>query len=255
MKCYDVAKSKNALVIYVYNCTDRGRGSSVGMATRYGLEGPGIECRWRRAFPHLSDRPWGPTSSCTMGTGSFPGGKGGRGVTLTTHPHLVPRSRKSRVIPLLPLWVHVACYRVKPYLTAPIIPFAKLLFFNKNLLTNTDVRFIHVSNPGLGFDRPLGFLEVQAPRLHDNRHTNEVNFSALCTGRLYPQVNNPDTYSCYCQSQLQNHSVAGRMMSLNNSNYTIGNRTRNLPACSSLFYSCCSVKPILAVWVYILTVT
>jgi len=23
---------------------------------------------------------------------AFPGGKGGRGVTLTTHPHLVPRS-------------------------------------------------------------------------------------------------------------------------------------------------------------------
>jgi hypothetical protein len=31
--------------------------------------------------------------SCTMGTGGpFPGVKRGRGVTLTTHPHLVPRS-------------------------------------------------------------------------------------------------------------------------------------------------------------------
>jgi hypothetical protein len=34
---------------------------------------------------------------CPMGTaGSFPGVKRGRGVTLTTHPHLVPRSRMSR---------------------------------------------------------------------------------------------------------------------------------------------------------------
>jgi hypothetical protein len=36
-------------------------------------------------------------ASCTMGTGSpFPGAKRGRGMTLTTHPHLVPRSRMSR---------------------------------------------------------------------------------------------------------------------------------------------------------------
>jgi hypothetical protein len=36
-------------------------------------------------------------ASCTMGTGDpFPGTKSGRDVTLTTHPHLVPRSRMSR---------------------------------------------------------------------------------------------------------------------------------------------------------------
>ena len=28
--------------------------SSVGIATRHGLDGPGIESRWRRDFPHLS---------------------------------------------------------------------------------------------------------------------------------------------------------------------------------------------------------
>ena len=39
-----------------------------------------------------------------MGTGSFPGVKSGRGVTLTPHPLLVPWSRKSRAIPLFPLW-------------------------------------------------------------------------------------------------------------------------------------------------------
>jgi hypothetical protein len=38
-----------------------------------------------------------------MGTGSFPGLKSGRGVTLTPHPLLVPWSRKGRAIPLLPL--------------------------------------------------------------------------------------------------------------------------------------------------------
>ena len=31
-----------------------GRGSSVGIATPYGLGGPGIESRWGRDFPHPS---------------------------------------------------------------------------------------------------------------------------------------------------------------------------------------------------------
>jgi hypothetical protein len=39
-----------------------------------------------------------------MSTGSFPGVKSGRGVTLTPHPLLVPWSRKGRAITLLPLW-------------------------------------------------------------------------------------------------------------------------------------------------------
>ena len=43
-------------------------------------------------------------ASCTMGTGSFPEVKSGRGVTLTPHHLLVPWSRKSRGKPLLPLW-------------------------------------------------------------------------------------------------------------------------------------------------------
>ena len=48
--------------------------------------------------------PGAHPASCTMGTGSFPGVKSGRGVTLTPHPLLVSWSRKSRAIPLLPLW-------------------------------------------------------------------------------------------------------------------------------------------------------
>jgi hypothetical protein len=40
--------------------------------------------------------PGAHPASCTMGTGSFPGVKSGRSVTLTPHPLLVPRS-KNRV--------------------------------------------------------------------------------------------------------------------------------------------------------------
>ena len=41
-------------------------------------------------------------ASCTMGNGYFPGIKSDRGVRLTTHSLLVPWSRKSRAISLLP---------------------------------------------------------------------------------------------------------------------------------------------------------
>ena len=35
--------------------------SSVGIATRYGQDGPGFEPRWGRDFPHLSRPAVGPT--------------------------------------------------------------------------------------------------------------------------------------------------------------------------------------------------
>jgi hypothetical protein len=71
-----------------------GPGSSVGIATGYGLDGPGIESRWGARFsaPIQTD-PGAHPASCTMGTGSFPGVESGRGVTLTPHPLLVPRSK------------------------------------------------------------------------------------------------------------------------------------------------------------------
>ena len=39
-----------------------GRDSSVDIATRYGLDGPGIESQWVLEFRTCPDRPWGPTS-------------------------------------------------------------------------------------------------------------------------------------------------------------------------------------------------
>jgi hypothetical protein len=38
-----------------------GRNSSAGIATRYGLDGPEIELRWGRNFPHPSRLVLGPT--------------------------------------------------------------------------------------------------------------------------------------------------------------------------------------------------
>ena len=68
-----------------------GPGSVVGIATSYGLDGPGIESRWGARFSAtVQTGPGAHPASCTMGTGSSLGVKGGRGVRLTPHPLLVP---------------------------------------------------------------------------------------------------------------------------------------------------------------------
>ena len=71
-----------------------GPGSVVGIATGYGLDGPGIESRWGRGVSRFSapfqPGPGAHPVSRTMGTGSFSGVKSVRVVTLTPHPLLVP---------------------------------------------------------------------------------------------------------------------------------------------------------------------
>ena len=59
-----------------------GRDSLVGIATRYGLDGPGIESRWEMRFSAtVQTGPEAYPASYTMGTGFFPGVKRpGRGV-------------------------------------------------------------------------------------------------------------------------------------------------------------------------------
>ena len=48
------------------------RDSSVGIATRYGLDGPGIESRWRaRFFAPVQTGSEAHPASYKMGTGSF----------------------------------------------------------------------------------------------------------------------------------------------------------------------------------------
>jgi len=79
-------------------------GSSVGIETELRAGRSGNEFRWGRDFPPLQTGPGAHPTSYTMDTGSFPGVKCGRSVLLITHRLLVPRSWKSRVIPLSVLW-------------------------------------------------------------------------------------------------------------------------------------------------------
>ena len=64
-------------------------GSVVGIATGYGLDGPGIESPWGLSSAPVQTGPGAHPASYTMGTGSFPGVKSDRSVTLTPHPLLV----------------------------------------------------------------------------------------------------------------------------------------------------------------------
>jgi hypothetical protein len=67
-------------------------------------------------FRTVQTGPGAHLASCTMSTGSFPGVESGRGVTLTPHSLLVPRSKKqSRAIRLLFLRAFVACKKGETY--------------------------------------------------------------------------------------------------------------------------------------------
>jgi hypothetical protein len=53
----------------------RGPGSLAGIATGYGLGGPGLESRRGDIFRTCPDRPWGPPSLLYNWYRVFPGGK------------------------------------------------------------------------------------------------------------------------------------------------------------------------------------
>ena len=67
-----------------------GPGSSVGIATVYGLDGPGSNPGGGEISLTCPDRLWGPPSLLYNGYRVFPGVKSGRGVTLTPRPLLIP---------------------------------------------------------------------------------------------------------------------------------------------------------------------
>ena len=74
----------------------KGRDSPVGIATSYGLDGPGIESRWQARFSApVQNGPGAHQASYTMDTGSFPEVKQqGRGVD---HPPPFSAEIKERV--------------------------------------------------------------------------------------------------------------------------------------------------------------
>jgi hypothetical protein len=83
---------------------------------------------------------------------------------------------------------------------------------------------------GVREQKRLNTAGLRLPDLKTSAHKGRL--SALRTGRLYPPRK-------YCRYSFLLH--AGRTMSMKNSNDTIGNRTRDLPACSQ--DNCATANP------------
>ena len=99
---YFIPSSSRFFLTYTMQMS--GPGSSVGIATDYGLDGPGMESRWGRDFPHLSTPDLEPTQPPERWVTGFSRGKERPGRDADPSPLPVPWSRKSRVIPPLALW-------------------------------------------------------------------------------------------------------------------------------------------------------
>ena len=116
------------IIFYLFCLFLSGPGSSVGIATELRPGRSGIESGWGRGFPPFQTGPGAHAVSCKMGTGSFPGVKCGRSVLLTTHPLQVPRSCKSRAIPLLTLWATPGLQRDCLFLRAFLFFYEPIIF-------------------------------------------------------------------------------------------------------------------------------
>jgi hypothetical protein len=76
LKSHHLPVNRRISIILWHHRRICGLGNSVGIATGYGLDGPGIESRWGiRFFANFQTGPGAHPASCTMGTGSFPGVK------------------------------------------------------------------------------------------------------------------------------------------------------------------------------------
>jgi len=103
----------------------------------------------------------GHPASCTMGTGSSPGVKSGRGVTLTPHHLLVPWSWKSRAIPLLPLWA--------------VRPVQSLSACTRVHFTFLPIRF-HVGTSKTSLEQSVNlYTKMMAKHISQNRVSDRCN--------------------------------------------------------------------------------
>jgi hypothetical protein len=89
-----VPNSLNTKIFSFLRVLSVDRESSVGIATRYGLDGPEIESRWGARFTTpVKIGPRAHSASYAMGVGSFPWIKR-PGLGVDHPPHLAPMLKK-----------------------------------------------------------------------------------------------------------------------------------------------------------------
>ena len=90
------------------------------------------------------------------------------------------------------------------------------------------------------------FQDVEAPRFHDNRHMEVISLSALRTGRLLPSQNILLAFiSVRVWVEPRTIARPEGLLTKKNFNDTIGNRSRELPACSvSASSNCTTACPV-----------
>jgi hypothetical protein len=79
-----------------------------------------------------------------------------------------------------------------------------------------------------------GPLDPRIWKLSDFKTMKMVRLSVLSTGHLYPLENIPGTQCFGGLNRPQGHSPPRRFMKIKNSTNKIGNRNRDLPACSAV---------------------
>jgi hypothetical protein len=80
--------------------------------------------------------------------------------------------------------------------------------------------------------RPMGLWDVKAPIFLHIRLTDGGEVVSLTCRPPFNPRNYPGTHFCRRLRRPQGHSTAGRMRSIEKYNGLVGNRTRDLPACS-----------------------
>jgi hypothetical protein len=176
--------------------------------TGYGLGGPEIESRWGARFSApVQTGPGAHPASCKMGTGSLPGGKERQGRDADPSPLLVPWSRKSRAIPLLPLWAIrpvqslSACtkvhYKSDSSLPGSCGPHSSLPEHSESFICQGSI------NPTVIYQGPMSPAVIcQGPMKPTVIYQGPISPTVICQGPTSPTVicQGPMKPKVFCQS-------------------------------------------------------
>jgi hypothetical protein len=104
----------------------------------------------------------------------------------------------------------------------------------KLLHCTVEVKKIDEAVPLTGHAGPKGCETSRLPYFLHNRLTEGGEVVSFARRPPFTPRNIPDTHFCYRMSRLQGHSAARRMRSFEKSIDLIGNRNRDLLACSTV---------------------